>query len=113
MQIMNRQQSGSCQMCGQHCYYEIPVTLLDIWRMADHLQISTEKVFKLYPELVSWDSEIPGTSIMAGTVFGEPSELRKNTYIRNEPESGVADHNSDPCPNDQISRPLGAFQLCF
>jgi len=26
-----------------------------------------------FPELVSWDSKIPGPNIMAGTVFGEPS----------------------------------------
>lgn len=38
----------SCKMCGQCCRFEIPLTLLDLHRMAAYLKVSDQKVFDEY-----------------------------------------------------------------
>ena len=35
----------SCEQCGRCCYFEIPITLLDVHRAATHLGISDEDAF--------------------------------------------------------------------
>lgn len=41
---------SSCKMCGECCHFEIPITLLDIHRMAKHLDMDDKKVFDEYIE---------------------------------------------------------------
>jgi len=38
----------TCTMCGKCCYYEIPITLLDIHRMATHLDVPERDAFRRY-----------------------------------------------------------------
>lgn len=40
----------SCRMCGKCCHFEIPITLLDIHRMAKHLDVADKEVFDEYIE---------------------------------------------------------------
>lgn len=44
---MNSTES-SCRMCGKCCHFEIPITLLDIHRMAKYLDTADERVFEEY-----------------------------------------------------------------
>ena len=37
----------SCKSCGKCCYYEIPLTILDLHRIAESMNISDEKSFNL------------------------------------------------------------------
>ncbi len=37
-----------CQKCGKCCYFEIPLTILDIHRIAQYLNINDQKVFDVY-----------------------------------------------------------------
>ena len=37
-----------CKMCGECCHFEIPITLLDIHRMAKYLDMADKKVFDKY-----------------------------------------------------------------
>jgi Fe-S-cluster containining protein len=37
-----------CKMCGECCHFEIPVTLLDIHRMANYLDMADKQVFDEY-----------------------------------------------------------------
>jgi Fe-S-cluster containining protein len=48
----------SCKRCGKCCRFEIPVTILDIHRMAEHLGVSGFEVFHKYiqPEVSSRSS---------------------------------------------------------
>ena len=39
---------SSCKMCGKCCHYEIPITLLDIHRMAKYLGIADRAAFENY-----------------------------------------------------------------
>ncbi len=49
----------NCEKCGKCCYYEIPITLLDIERIADNLNDSYEEVFNyVIQDSVSESSEI-------------------------------------------------------
>lgn len=43
---MKDNQQNSCKQCTKCCHFEIPITLLDIHRLAKHLCISDESVFK-------------------------------------------------------------------
>ncbi len=36
----------SCKMCGRCCHMEIPITLLDIHRMAEHLMVADQRIFR-------------------------------------------------------------------
>lgn len=38
----------SCKRCGQCCRFEIPITLLDIHRMAEYLKVTDQKIFDKY-----------------------------------------------------------------
>jgi len=44
---MPNKESG-CDMCGKCCHYEIPVTLLDIHRIAKHLKTTDREAFEEY-----------------------------------------------------------------
>ncbi len=39
---------SQCNACGQCCYYEIPLTILDIHRLANHLNIDDRTAFDNY-----------------------------------------------------------------
>ena len=39
---------SSCKMCGECCHFEIPITLLDIHRMAKYLDMADKEVFDQY-----------------------------------------------------------------
>lgn len=40
--------ASSCKMCGKYCHFDIPITLLDIHRIAKYLGIIDDKAFKKY-----------------------------------------------------------------
>jgi Fe-S-cluster containining protein len=42
-----------CKMCGKCCHYEIPVTLLDIHRLARYRNVADEKAFREYIQPVA------------------------------------------------------------
>jgi len=39
---------SKCRICGKCCYYEIPITILDMHYMAMHLDVADRKVFEEY-----------------------------------------------------------------
>mgnify|MGYP006277661381 CR=1 FL=1 len=59
MNSQNNQTRNECKLCGRCCYMEIPVTLLDIHRIAKHKKVSAEIIFrKIVNERLSQKSSV-------------------------------------------------------
>lgn len=72
---------ASCKMCGECCHFEIPITLLDIHRMAQYLDMTDEKVFQEY---------IQGKVSLRSSLFMiRKNEKRACVFLTDENRCGI------------------------